>query len=222
MYTENIVKFAKDALAKPEDFGYWGSEDMFKTWGFTAIDKTRDSDILELSNFEVITNDLISRFPDEFRIETYKHWACGSVDRLICKILNSDNDITEDSITQSFKAAMLWKDKLDEYSIADEGHYLEMEHLNCVDSIKNASSDLLFMIDCEIENYAERIYADIVDFKGYCDQYMEDDDILYSVYRLQIWNDEAKEEWDVWTDMNDKGRLPFVSVHPNQLKLFED
>ena len=45
-YVENILKCAKDGLQKPEDFGYWGSEDMFKTWGFCGVDKNRDSDLL--------------------------------------------------------------------------------------------------------------------------------------------------------------------------------
>ena len=29
-----ISKLAEMALKKPDDFGYWGYEDMFKTWGF--------------------------------------------------------------------------------------------------------------------------------------------------------------------------------------------
>ena len=52
-YGENLEKYAKQATTKPEDFGYWGSEDMFKTWGFTNIDQSRDSDILTKSNFKI-------------------------------------------------------------------------------------------------------------------------------------------------------------------------
>ena len=38
-YVEDIEKYAKQATTKPEDFGYWGNEDMFDTWGFTNIDQ---------------------------------------------------------------------------------------------------------------------------------------------------------------------------------------
>ena len=86
-YVENILKCAKDGLQKPEDFGYWGSEDMFKTWGFCGVDKNRDSDLLEISNFDFITKDLISKFPNDFKIENYSHWMVGNVDRLVCRIL---------------------------------------------------------------------------------------------------------------------------------------
>ena len=81
-YGENLEKYAKQATTKPEDFGYWGSEDMFKTWGFTNIDQSRDSDILTKSNFKYITEELMGIFPNDFRIENYNHWAVGWVDRL--------------------------------------------------------------------------------------------------------------------------------------------
>lgn len=53
VYLDNLIRCAKDALEKPEDFGYWGNDQMFNTWGFCGIDKNRDSKILEESNFEV-------------------------------------------------------------------------------------------------------------------------------------------------------------------------
>ena len=68
-YTENILKCAKDGLQKPEDFGYWGSSDMFKTWGFCGVDKNRDSNLLEISNFDIITKDLMTTFPLDFRVQ---------------------------------------------------------------------------------------------------------------------------------------------------------
>lgn len=129
-YSENILKCAGDAIEKPEDFGYWGSEDTFVTWGFCGVDKHRDSDTLQISNFKVISTDLMEKYPDDFRIETYRHWAVGSVDRLLCRVLkNKENGVVIDNITDAFKSAMIWQDKLQEYPVADENDYAELEAL---------------------------------------------------------------------------------------------
>ena len=91
-YVKNIEKYAKQATKRPDDFGYWGSDDMFNTWGFTNIDQNRDSDVLERANFKYITEELMAIFPDDYRIETYNHWAVGSVDRLVCRVYEEDTD----------------------------------------------------------------------------------------------------------------------------------
>lgn len=130
IYSENLIKCAGEAIKKPEDFGYWGSEDTFVTWGFCGIDKHRDSEALQRSNFKVISADLIEKYPDDFRIETYRHWAVGSIDRLLCRVLkNKEDGIVIDNITDAFKSAMLWQDKLQEYPVADEDDYMELEAL---------------------------------------------------------------------------------------------
>jgi hypothetical protein len=129
-FKENVSKCAENALKKPEDFGYWGPEDTFKTWGFCGIDKHRDSETIDISNFRVISSDLINQYPEDFRVETYRHWAVGSVDRLLCRILkDKDFGVVEGNITDAFKAAMVWQDKLQEYPIADENDWAELESL---------------------------------------------------------------------------------------------
>lgn len=130
VYTENLIKCAGDAIEKPEDFGYWGPEDTFVTWGFCGFNKHRDSETIERSNFRVISEDLMEKYPNDFRIETYSHWAVGSVDRLLCRVLkDKEPGIVIDNITEAFKAAMVWQDKLQEYPIADEEDWMELENL---------------------------------------------------------------------------------------------
>jgi len=127
-YTKDITYYAKQALEKPSDFGYWGSEDMFVTWGFSGINKTSMSEAMELSNFEVISNSLISEFPIYFKIETYSHWAAGQATQLVCKVLHRKGEITDDNITDAFKKVMEWHEKLAGYPVADEGDYYERLH----------------------------------------------------------------------------------------------
>lgn len=220
----DLPKYATQALQKPEDFGYWGYDDMFLTWGFTGIDKNDASDLLEKSNFEVISKKLMEEYPNDFRIETYKHWAVNSVDRLVCRILKEPGEIATLNITNAFRAAMDWHNELDDYSVADEEHYLKMEFDYAIELIKDMDSNLLKLINTESESWAEDIYyhltmnmgADIVN------EYVKNDDIQMSVYIMQLWNLDAIEEWNEWTDRNNLERIPFRKENPNQLKLFED
>ena len=151
-YVENILKCAKDGLQKPEDFGYWGSDDMFKTWGFCGVDKNRDSDIREISNFEVITKDLMSRFPLDFRIENYSHWMVGNVDRLVCRILKYEipfiDQVKQEDITAAFISAMEWLDQLRDYPVADEGDYSDKEYEQSIAEIIEWDKDNInFYVD---------------------------------------------------------------------------
>lgn len=222
----NIEELASMALKKPEDFGYWGSEDMFKTWGFSGIDDTSQS-ILEKSNFEVISKDLMERFPGDFRIETYKHWVVGSIDRLVCRILLSEDDVTESNISPSFVAAMEWQERLMEYSVADEDDYFNKEYESVIESIKELPSYLLDLIDTSDTNWADFVYNELamnmnVELVPDAGLYPKDEDILMAVYNIQYWNKENIEGWTEFIDRNNLEPIPTRQYNPNQLNLFED
>ncbi len=221
-----IAQFAKMALERPKDFGYWGSDDMFKTWGFTGIDNTHQN-ILERSNFECASNLLLKEFPEDFRIETYRHWAVGSVDRLVCHILKEKGDVVESNITPAFKKAMEFFMQIRVYDIFDEAHYLDMEYDECVSILKDLDTYLDIMIDKSNDNWAENLYHEItrnlnVEFCPDAGVYPKDNDILEAAYNLQIWNKEAVEKWNKFTDQNGLERIPLKVISPNQLNLFED
>jgi hypothetical protein len=40
-------------------------------------------------------NDLIEKYPENFKVEQYNHWLCGWVDRLTCRILKTEGEVTE-------------------------------------------------------------------------------------------------------------------------------
>lgn len=121
---DDIVNLAIKAMQKPSDFGWWGNDEMFVTWGWSGIVKHRDSDLLEISNFDFISNDLISAFPEDFNIVGVGHWAVGHLDQLIVRILkNEDAGFVEDNITDAFKHSMGWVDTLSEYPVACDLHY---------------------------------------------------------------------------------------------------
>jgi hypothetical protein len=223
-YVEDIEKYAKQATTKPEDFGYWGSEDMFVTWGFTNIDQNRDSDALEKANFKFITEELMSLFPEDYRIETYNHWAVGSVDRLVCRVYEEDTD--KKVIASSFYLAMEWLDKLDDYPVADEQTYDIMIDNDNIDSI-------------DFWNYLNPGYVDIVNNPDWASEVyhelesnmdidvrsgFKDNDVMVAIYNLQYWSAENYQKWFDFCDEINLERPPFSvneisKYNPDQLEM---
>ena len=217
------------ALKKPDDFGYWGYEDMFKTWGFAGHDQSRDSNIMEKSNFKVITGDLMNQYPNDFRIETFAHWAVGSVDRLICRILiDETKGCDEDNITESFKASMNWHNRINDYPIADEDYYYEKLQDEAIDCIKNMEDYLLLVTNTEEDGWAEKIYYTLTndlnfEFDVDAEQYPNDNKILEAVLKSGLCNPDRWGEWYEWCDEQGFDRPIFpAKENPKQLKLFEE
>ena len=223
-YVEDIEKYAKQATTKPEDFGYWGSEDMFNTWGFTNIDQNRDSDVLEKANFKYITKELMAIFPDDYRIETYNHWAVGSVDRLVCRVYEEDTD--KKVIASSFYLAMEWLDKLDDYPVADEQTYDIMIDNDNIDSIdfwnylNPGYVDIVNNPDWAAEVYHELEFNMDIDVRSG----FKDNDVIIAIYNLQYWNAENYQKWFDFCDEINLERPPFSvneisKYNPNQLEM---
>ena len=223
-YIENIEKYAKQATTKPEDFGYWGSEDMFVTWGFTNIDQNRDSDTLEKANFKFITEELMGLFPEDYRIETYNHWAVGSVDRLVCRVYEEDTD--KKVIASSFYLAMEWLDKLDDYPVADEQTYDIMIDNDNIDSIdfwnylNPGYVDIVNNPDWAAEVYHELGFNMDIDVRSG----FKDNDVIMAIYNLQYWSAENYQKWFDFCDEINLERPPFSvneisKYNPNQLEM---
>lgn len=210
VYLENLIKCATDGLQKPSDFGYWGPEDMFETWGFCGIDKNRDSSILEISNFECISEELMKEFPNDFRIETYNHWAVGSVTRMVCRILHHKGEIEDKNITDAFKKAMKYLDDLSDYPVWNEYDYSEKQYERCIQDL--AYSNAANLIDKSNSDWAANIVSKMYDNNIYWDPENEeanDNDILMAAYELKLWNPEYNIEWFAWADENKVPRPPF-------------
>jgi hypothetical protein len=118
-------------------------------------------------------------------------------------------------------------DSLDDYCIYDETHYYNMEYDECVEIIKDLDEHLDIMINKSNDDWAESIYHELtrnlnIEFCPDADAYPKDNDIIEAVYNLQLWNKEAIDKWNEWTDQNGLERVPVRVISPNQLKLFEE
>jgi hypothetical protein len=224
-YIENIEKYAKQATTMPEDFGYWGNKDMFDTWGFANIDQSRDSDVLEKANFKYITEELIGLYPEDFRIESYAHWAVGNVDRLVCRVYEDDTD--KKVIASSFYLAMEWLDNLDNDPVADEDTYYRMIDDDNIDSIDFWNYLNPGYVDIDNNpDWASEVYHELetnmdidVLHSGF-----KDNDILIAIYNLQYWSAENYQKWFDFCDEINLERPPFSlneisKYNPNQLEM---
>jgi hypothetical protein len=102
-------------------YAYFGDLPLGETWA-TTFSHHRDSDDLDESNWEVITNDLIDRFPEDTQIEGSSHWAVGWSESLCVRMLDENKEPTEAAL-----AVIEWKEALEHYPVADEEDYSRRE-----------------------------------------------------------------------------------------------
>lgn len=115
------------ALEHPADFAYFGDLHEEDGWG-RAFGVHRDSDALERSNWQVITEDLRERFPEDFTSEEYSHWLVGWVETGRVRVVRQPElGVSEENLTDAFLAVVEWRERLNSYPVLDESRYSELE-----------------------------------------------------------------------------------------------
>jgi len=115
---------------KPDDWycprEYKVESGEWERWGYT-YSKNRDSDILTVSNYETIKDDMLERFPDDVMVIPSSHWLCGWIDQLWIRHYNDNGP------TKAHYAIMEWKAKLDSYPVSDESDFCQREYDNQIE-----------------------------------------------------------------------------------------
>ena len=97
---------------QPEDSNQW----------FILYTHNRDSDVLELSNADVIEEELSKFDHDTCRVEDHNHWAVGWIKGFSIRVYDS-----EGNITPAFKAVYDIANQLSDYPVLDESDFSERE-----------------------------------------------------------------------------------------------
>lgn len=121
---EQLAQAAREALTRPEDFDYFGRDDMFETWGMT-FSKHRDSEALDRSNWDVIIEALGADEEidgDTWAVDHFGHWAVGWVERITCQVIDDDGNVTP-----VFKKLHEFAQRLESYPILDEQALSQLE-----------------------------------------------------------------------------------------------
>lgn len=117
---DHVDDLREQCLKRPDSFAMFDrSRPWFQPsgWGFTPLGTHRDADTLTRSNWEVITKDLLARFPDAFDVVKTSHWAVGWFDHLA---VDTSNDEAMEALAERVCS-------LAEYPIADESHLSDLE-----------------------------------------------------------------------------------------------
>ena len=226
----DYVKMAKQALERPSDFGWFGDDEMFITWGLTGpVNVINSDDVLDESNFEVFKKLAAEKFGDastgdmgpHFDVVGIKHWAVGSMDQITTQVVKTDcahpyllstvmdqyrygntDWLEEDDLTDEFKFVCdILIGLRDDYPVLDDDDYSERRYNAAYDAFVNYG--LPFEVDHnKVDDIIEVLHDE---FNVYIDEDVpiSDDDIYLAAYLAKAEDREfAGEEWEAWEFLN--------------------
>lgn len=162
---DSLEQKARAALTHPPDSAFWDN-DLFHTHGFSGFTQSRDSGILEKSNYRVAFKLLKEKFHgsectegptchafgndgvcEHDRDDVYdisvSHWAVGWAEMVIVRVvidptLPEDELFDEDNIHPAFKEAMeLLETVTLQYPVLDDMDMSELEWEESCENVKN-------------------------------------------------------------------------------------
>ena len=220
----DYVKYAKQALTKPSDFGWFGFDEMFDTWGFAGINKHRDSPLVDLSNWDAVIADIKHEFGDEVYDDNFSevglsHWLVGHADQLCVKILNKSiahDSITDEDITDYFKyVADIALYLSEEYPVFDEQDLSDRQWVAANESIEDManSSWIPFGQKCVMQDgFGDMVQSWLCNNDCWIAEYHDDGTPCYDEKDIQqaiydLWLDDREDEdanifWCEWEEAN--------------------
>lgn len=176
-----------DALSMPSDFGYRGdNEELFETWSLGPVIETRDSDLLTKANRAALMRHLESdpSLADDYSIVGASHWACGWVDHLSFRVLDS-----EGKQTRIARVLAEWFDGLRDYPCADDSLYSEMEYDEIARSFESAVKEAENRLDVIFTNEAALFDACFDEAREH-DCYVDPDSVIDAAKKLGFVTEE--------------------------------
>jgi hypothetical protein len=124
----------EQALAVARETGWdidgFATDHEWRGVGIGPVGRHRDSDALARSNFEVVFEDLSTRFPSRVATVDFGHWGVGWVEEIAY-------DVGEDCDTDVVAAVQDWRDALADYPVASDEHYSELEMQETLETLRN-------------------------------------------------------------------------------------
>lgn len=211
---EDVLKILDSSL-DPDGWGsfvYYGDRPLGKTWGIVGPHQTRDSEVLEKSNYECIIRDLEKEFPDDdekWEVLGSSHWAVGWVDSVMCQLFTDhfiENYMEEDGY---FDRMALNEDDLhpvfvwlydigvslrDDDPVYDEMHFSEKEYEDQLDSLKWITPSWADNCDENVHAVFSWLYDQGLDY-----DYFDEQEVSNAFLNLGFVDDEEEAlEW--WED----------------------
>ena len=103
---ERFTEHAKDVLQEPDSYAYFGKDETLYKSSAPTFGRNRDSENLDIANFEIVWEALVEEFPDlvtttegvdskevtnekpgGIYVHGASHWACGWVEQIVVPVL---------------------------------------------------------------------------------------------------------------------------------------
>ena len=107
---------------------FLGDDSDYQDW-FGVLGQSRDSDVLERSNFE-IGLEMLGGKSDTVRVERYGHWAVGWIEEIYVKPNSEAHEIAKQIEVN-----------LQDYPILDEQDFQEAEEKEAIETWQNCFDD---------------------------------------------------------------------------------
>ena len=194
---EHLLEMANLSIKRPDDYGYWGKLDLHNSWGFAGIDLSRDANCLDKANFQAFHRDIVEKYSDDFTVENFGHWAVGSLDRTLVRVLIDEHgDVKIDNITDAFIETIETLEFIQECAVLDDGLLCDEEwaanikHLEwSVDYMKENGDNVIDTGGAEwTEDLLSQLIENEVELCPDAEVYPSDEDIIQAAKDLGIWN----------------------------------
>lgn len=187
---DTMMEAAREALTHPPDSAF-SNDDLFVTWGLT-VSMHRDSDLVDVSNFERIHEDMQRVFPADVYVTHAGHWAVGWIDQLTVRVLEpwaDPDNYTARDITRAFRVITSVATHLrEQYPLYDESDYSQREYEQDQEDKRAAWDDAVYAlwlkydVDSEDVTEADRAVFDdrweqAVDHYGVGEAYVDRNEV---------------------------------------------
>jgi hypothetical protein len=155
---------------------------------------TRDSDILDQSNFHVAL-DLLGGESDTVIVERCSHWACGWFERILVNRSDADAVSVLTEITE----------RIERYPVLDESDYYDRERdasdadFECYknkfrSNVEKAFGKEIFkgFSDKSVEEYLYALFLEYVSSDGQRDAFINDDQLVIRLRTENIFNHSSR------------------------------
>jgi hypothetical protein len=129
LFNKTIEEIAVEMMKEQKRIPYFGRHANFEVgeshvW---ILSRSRDSGIVEISNYENILKHLVTLYPDDVFNERCGHWAVGWVEYICVKVFDD-----KATITDAFKKSIDILKGLEDYPVYDDEDVSmrEMEAIN--------------------------------------------------------------------------------------------
>jgi hypothetical protein len=171
-----------------QNFQYYGELDLGNTWGF-SFSKHRDSDLINISNFDCIVEDLNENFDaKDWEIVQCSHWAVGHIEHIAIRVLDKHGEPTK-----IFEHMLEFKRALEDYPLLDDEDFSRREYEIQIEAIQEYIPSELR----DEENVEQKVFGWLwdnkpssLDLENNSCWNLKSEDVLEALTDLGLWEEE--------------------------------